>query len=102
MIDSELDNVRLGILDRMERDERLVRYAIIGAALLELLLFVAAFRMLDLQDRLHKILFVFFVLSYSIVALGLVALAGHVSRSVGRVLAAIEGAAAASSPPGTR
>ena len=102
MMDSELDNVRLGILDRMERDDRLVRYSIIGAALLELLLFVAAFRLMDMQDRLHRLLFVFFTLSYSIVVLGLIAVAAHVSRTVGRVLAAIEAGAATASTPGGR
>lgn len=98
MTDSELDNVRMGILDRMERDERLVRHSIIGAALLEALLFVAAFRLLDFGDPLHKILFIFFTLSYTIVVLGLIALGAHVSRTVGRVLVAVE--AAAASPGG--
>ena len=92
MTDSELDNIRMGILDRMERDERLVRYSIIGGALLEALLFVVAFRLLDFGNPLHKILFIFFTLSYTIVVLGLIALGAHISRTVGRVLVAIEAA----------
>ena len=86
----DLDRVREHVLDRMERSERVTKLAIFGAALLEVLLFAVAFRLVDWRDPLHKLLFVFSVLSYTILALGLIALGGHVSRSVARVLAALE------------
>jgi hypothetical protein len=86
----DLDRVRAHVLDRMERSQRVTRLAILGAALLELLLFAVAFRLVDWRDPVQKLLFVFSVLSYTMLALGLIALGGHVSRSVGRVLAALE------------
>lgn len=90
MTNRSLDDIRVSVLDRMERGERLMRLALWGAALLEALMFVAAFRLVDWDNRLHLLLFLFFTFSYFIVVLGLLALAGHVSRSVGRVIAAFE------------
>lgn len=89
----DLDRIRERVLDRMERGERVTKLAILGAAALELLLFVLAFRLVDWRDPVQKLLFVFSVLSYTILALGLIAVGGHVSRSVARVLAALEPAA---------
>jgi hypothetical protein len=85
-----LDTIRHSVLDRMERAERHVRLAIFGAALSELALFAGAFVMVNWDNHLERLMFVFAVLSYTIIALGLVALGAHVSRSVGRVLAAID------------
>ena len=93
-ISYRLDDVRRSVLDRMERAERLGRVAIFGAAIAELALFVVAFTMVDWQSRVERLIFVFSVISYTIIALGLAALGAHVSRSVGRVLAAI-------APPGS-
>jgi hypothetical protein len=85
-----LEEIQAGVLDRMERADRLVRATIIGAALLEAGLFAVAIYLVDWKDPTQRLLFIFSVLSYTIVALGLVALGGHVTRSVGRVLAALE------------
>ena len=84
-----LDTIRHGVLDRMERAERGVRLAIFGAAIAELALLSVAFVMVNWDNHLERLLFVLAVLSYTIIALGLVALGAHVSRSVGRVLAAM-------------
>jgi hypothetical protein len=84
-----LDDVRHSVLDRMERAERMVRLALFGAALAELALFAIALVMVDWHDRIERLLFLFSVITYTIIALGLAALGAHVSRSVGRVLAAI-------------
>jgi hypothetical protein len=84
-----LDDVRHSVLDRMERAERMVRLALFGAALAELALFAIALAMVDWHDRLERLLFLFSVITYTIIALGLAALGAHVSRSVGRVLAAM-------------
>ena len=85
-----LDSIREGVLDRMERAERNVRLGVLGAALVELALFAVAFTMLDWSSRVERLVFVFAILGYTIVLLGLVALGAHVTRSVGRVLAAMD------------
>ena len=85
-----LDDVRRSVLDRMERGERAMRLSIVAAALLEALMFVAAFRLIDWQDRTHRLIFVLSVFTYFIIALGLMALGGHVTRTAGRILAALE------------
>jgi fatty acid desaturase len=88
----DLDRMRADVLDRMERSDRLVRWAILLAALFELLLFVAAFLLIDWRDPLQKLVFVLAVSGYTIVVLGLVALGGHMTRVGDRVLAALDGA----------
>ncbi len=85
-----LDTVRQSVLDRMERSDKLMRGALIGAALVEALLLFVALRLLDWHDRVDRLLFVLFMLNYMVLSLGLIALAGHVSRSIGRVLLAMD------------
>lgn len=85
-----LDNIRQGVLDRMERGDRLVKGAIIAAAVAEGLLLAVAVFIADWSNPLHRLVFVLSILTYSVIACGLVALAGHISRSVGRVLIALE------------
>lgn len=87
---NELDTVRQSVLDRMERSDRLVKSAILGAAVIEGLLLVAAVLVADWTNPLHKLVFILSILTYSIVGCGLIALAGHISRSVARVLVALE------------
>ena len=91
MTADRLDTIRESVLTRMERAERGVRLAIIGAALAELALFALAFFMVNWDNHLERLLFVLAVLSYTIIALGLVALGAHVTRSVGRVLSIMSG-----------
>ena len=85
-----LDNIRHSVLDRMERGDRLVKWAIVVAAALEGVLLVAAIFIADWSNPLHRLVFILSILTYSVIACGLVALAGHISRSVGRVLIALE------------
>ena len=84
-----LDAIRGSVLDQMERAERNMRFGIAGAALTELLLLIVAFALVDWQNRLERLLFIFAILGYTIIVLGLVALGAHVTRSIGRVLAAM-------------
>lgn len=94
-MDSErLDEVRRGVLDQMERAERNRRLAILGAAAVELVLFLVAFMMVDWNARIERLVFVLAVLSYTIIVLGLAALGAHVSRSSARILAALDDGAA--------
>jgi len=85
----DLDAIRESVLDRMEHHERMVQLAIIGAAVLEGVLLVIVLLIIDWRDATQKLVFVTSILSYSILALGLAALGAHVSRTVGRILAAI-------------
>ena len=86
----DLDSIRSSVLDRMERGDRLVKLAIIAAAMVEGFLLVAAIFITDWSNPLHRLVFILSILTYSVVACWLVALAGHISRSVGRVLSALE------------
>ncbi|MBV9773112.1 MAG: hypothetical protein JO040_04145 [Gemmatimonadetes bacterium] len=88
----DLDAARRSVLDQMERAARTTRLAMLGAAAVEGVLMVVALLMVDWHDRLQVLLFLFSVLSYSIVGLGLFALGGHVSRVGARVAAVVEAA----------
>ena len=87
---NRLDAIQAGVLDRMERAEKLVRSAVIGAALIEAGLFAIALYLVDWKDPVQRLMFIFSVLTYTIIALGLVALGGHVTKSAARILAAME------------
>ena len=79
-----------GVLARMDRHARRVRAAVIAAAMVEGLLLVMALLMIDWKNTTQVLLFVFSVLGYTIIALGLAALGAHVSRVGARVVAALE------------
>src|SRR4051794_25330501 len=87
---ANIDAIRSGVLDRLERHGRNVRFAIFGAAAVEALLMAIAIVKLDFSNRFEVIVFVLFVLTYTIVGLGLLALGAHMSRVGDRVLAALE------------
>jgi hypothetical protein len=84
-----LDAIQAGVLDRMERAEKLMKISVIGAAILEAGLFAIALYLVDWKDPVQRLMFIFAVLSYTIIALGLVALGGHVTRTAARILAAM-------------
>lgn len=88
--DERLDSIREGVLDRMEAAQRLVRFGLGAAALLELAMLAACILLVDWGDRTQVLLFVIFILSYFIIMLGMVTLAGHVTTATGRILAALD------------
>jgi hypothetical protein len=90
MTDHDLDAIRTGVLDRMERGERVYRGAIYAAGAVELALMTLGVTLVNFHDRIQLLLFLFTICTYTIIVLGLVALGGHVTRSVGRVLAALD------------
>lgn len=90
MTAQERDTIRQSVLDRMERSDRLMRYALVSAAVVEVLLLFIALRLLDWHDRVDRLLFVLFMLNYMVLSLGLIALGGHMSRSISRVLLAMD------------
>ena len=85
-----MDAVRQSVLTRMERAQRGMRLAIAGAAVAEMALLVLAITLVDLSDPVQRLVFVLSLLSYTIIALGLVALGAHVTHTVSRVLAAVD------------
>jgi hypothetical protein len=85
-----LDRMREGVLDRMEAGERLIRFILGAAALLEAIMLIACILLVDWGDRTQVLLFLIFVLSYFIIMLGMVTLGAHVSNSAARILAALE------------
>src|SRR5512141_1127895 len=87
-----LDQIRAGVLDRMEKAERNARLSIIAAAVSETVLFVGAFMIVDFANHLERLIFVLFMLSYTTIAFGLVAVGAHVSRNTARILSTLEAA----------
>ncbi|HSA54464.1 MAG TPA: hypothetical protein VLE53_02115 [Gemmatimonadaceae bacterium] len=83
-------DVVASVLDRMEHHARLAKLAVLGAAAVEGLLLLIALLTVNWADDTHVLLFIFSVLGYTIVALGLVALGAHVSRVGARVVAALD------------
>lgn len=85
-----LDQVRSSALERIDRSERNFKLAFLAAAIVEGLFLVAYLLLMDMGNRLHLLLLIATVGSYTIVVLGLVVLGTHFSRGNLRVLKAIE------------
>jgi hypothetical protein len=86
----DLDAVRSGVLAQIERNERNFRLAFFAAVVWEGLFILAFILVADFSNRMHVLLLLATIGSYSIVVLGLVALGAHMNRGVLRVLRAIE------------
>lgn len=91
MPDSNERSAVSSVLAQMDRDSRRVRLTVLGAALMEGLLMVVALLKIDWKNDTQVLIFVFAILGYTIIALGLVALGAHVSRVGARVVAALDG-----------
>jgi hypothetical protein len=92
MSSGNLDRVRAGVLERIERSERNYRAAFWSAVALEGAFLLGFLFLADFRNRTHMLLLLATVAVYTILALGLVALGAHVSRCTERVLRAIEAA----------
>ncbi|MEK6325099.1 MAG: hypothetical protein AABN33_25960 [Acidobacteriota bacterium] len=86
----DLDEVRKEALERIDRSERNFRLAFYAAAVFEALFLLAFVLAADFSNRLHVLLFIATVGSYSVVVLGLVTLGAYMNRGILRVLTAIE------------
>jgi hypothetical protein len=84
------DRTVAGVLERMDRQARLGKLALAGALAVEALLLVLVLMLADWNDGGQRLLVIVGVLGYSIVVLGLVALAAHVSRVGARIVAALD------------
>ena len=78
------------VLARIDRHSQQVKLAIVAAVAIEGLLMLIAMWKLDWNDRTHILMFVFAVLGYTIICLGLAALGAHVSTVGMRVVAALD------------
>jgi hypothetical protein len=85
-----LDDMREGVLDRMEAGRRVVHYVTLAAALLEAAMLAACIILVDWSDRTQVLLFLIFILSYFIIMLGMFALGAHVTSATARILAVLE------------
>lgn len=90
MNDSNLEAIQSDTLDRIDRTERNYRLAFFAAAAVEAL-FLAAFLLLaDLGNRMHLLLLLSTVATYTIVILGLVALGAWDRRNTLVVIKGLE------------
>jgi hypothetical protein len=88
---TRLDEIRNDVLARMDRAERNYKLAFIAAAVVEGSFLLAFLLLADFSNRTHVLLLMGTVMTYSILAIGLVALGAHVNRAILRVLQAIDG-----------
>jgi hypothetical protein len=87
---ANLDEVRGRVLASIERSERNFKLIFMVAAVWEALFLLAFILAADFSNRLHLLLLIATVGSYSFVAIGLMALGALVNRGVLRILKAIE------------
>jgi len=79
------------VLEQMDRHTQRVRLTVLVAAMMEGLLMVVALLRVDWKNDTQVLMFVFAILGYTIIALGLAALGAHVSKVGARVVAALDG-----------
>jgi hypothetical protein len=87
---SNVNGVRRSALARIERSERNSKIAFFAAAMVEVAFLVGFFLLADLSNRTHVLILLATVAVYTILALGMVVLGMHTSRSTLRILHAIE------------
>ncbi len=90
MAKTDFNQLRGGVLARIERTERNYKLAFWGAWIIETLFVVAFLWLANWHDRLHQLILLSAMATYSILGLGLFALGAHVSRNTLLVLKAIE------------
>jgi hypothetical protein len=86
---NNVGGARRGALDQIDRAERGFKLTFMLAALVEAF-FLGGFLLLaDFSNRLHVLLLLASVATYTIVVLGLIALGTHVTRCTLRVIKAV-------------
>ena len=83
------DAVRASVLAQMDRANQRVRLMLIAAAMGEGALIAIALLITNWKDPVQRLVFVIGMGTWTMLAIGLVILAAHVSRSLGRVVAAL-------------
>lgn len=87
---TRLEEIRGDVLARMERAERNYKLAFVVAAVVEGAFLLAFLWLADFTNRTHVLLLLAAVMTYSILAVGLIALGAHVNKAILRVLHAID------------
>ena len=77
-------------LDRIDRAERRYKQAFLAAVAVEAAALPVYLLLADFTNRTHVLLLLASVATYTIIAIGLVALGAHVNRNTLRVLRAVE------------
>ena len=90
MAEKNLDHVRTAALNRIEKTERQFKWAMVGAVLFEGLFLVTFLLAMERDNRMHVLLLIGTVGSYTVVILGLIVLGTFVNRCTARLLRAIE------------
>lgn len=85
-----LDQLRVEALVRINRSERHFKLVLMAAAVWEFLFLGAFILVADFHNRLHVLLLLATMGSYTLLILGLIALGAHINRGILRVLKAIE------------
>lgn len=86
----DLDRIREEALTRIARSERNFKLVLFLAATWEFAFLAAFVLAMDFHNRMHVLLLLATIGSYTLVALGLFALGAHVDRGILRVLKALE------------
>ena len=86
----KINEIRGNTLNLIERNERNYKLAFVGAAIVELLFLVAFLLLADFSNRVHILLLLSAIATFTILIFGLIALGLHVNRNTLRVLSAIE------------
>ena len=84
------ENQTAEALDRIDRAERRYKQAFLGAVVVEAAALPVYLALADFTNRTHVLLLIASVATYTIVAIGLVALGAHVNRNTLRILRAVE------------
>jgi len=87
---TKIDEVRSTALDHIDRAHRNFVFALGAAAVWEAFFMVAFFLAMDRGNRLHVLLLIATVGSYTVVVFGLIVLGAYFNRSHLRMLKAIE------------
>lgn len=84
------DAARQTALNEIEQREKASKWVIIAAALIESILLLAIFTVIDLSNKTHTLIFFTAMLVYLPVCLGMLALGIHQSRNTKRMLLAMQ------------
>ena len=77
-----LNGIRADVLARVDRAQRNYRLAFICAAIVEAAFLIGFVLLADFHNRVHVLILISTVTTYSIVILGLFALGAYITRSV--------------------
>jgi len=84
-----MDDVRKGVLDKMEAANRRVALLVILAALVEAIIIAGALFLTNWKDPLHRLVLVVSTGTWTLLAVGFAVLGAHVTRVASRTVAAL-------------